>query len=85
MLNSTNKSDKNASEKVSIFWPNQETRGVHINISGGGIVINDAHPLLENLIIENNTAGYSGGGLFIQNGDSTVINNIYVLNKFYFV
>ena len=38
MINSKNKSDKNASEKVSIFWPNQETRGVHINISGGGIV-----------------------------------------------
>ena len=38
MLNSKNKSDKKAAEKVSIFWPNQETNGTHVNISGAGIV-----------------------------------------------
>ena len=37
-LNSKNKSDKKAAEKVSIFWPNQETNGTHVNISGAGIV-----------------------------------------------
>jgi len=38
MLNSRNKSDKKAAEKVSIFWPNQQTNGTHVNISGAGIM-----------------------------------------------
>ena len=38
MLNSKNKKDVIAAEKVSIFWPNQETFGAHINISGAGIL-----------------------------------------------
>ncbi len=38
MLNSKNKQDVKAAEKVSIFWPNQETFGAHINISGAGIL-----------------------------------------------
>ena len=38
MLNSKNKKDVKAAEKVSIFWPNQETFGAHINISGAGIL-----------------------------------------------
>ena len=38
MLNSKNKKDIKAAEKVSVFWPNQETFGAHINISGAGIL-----------------------------------------------
>ena len=38
MLNSKNKKDVKAAEKVSVFWPNQETSGIHINISGAGIL-----------------------------------------------
>ena len=38
MLNSKNKKDVKAAEKVSVFWPNQETSGTHINISGAGIL-----------------------------------------------
>ena len=40
MLNSKNEKDRIAAEKVSIFWPNQETFGVHINLSGAGIIKN---------------------------------------------
>ncbi len=40
MLNSKNEKDRKAAEKVSVFWPNQETFGVHINLSGLGIIKN---------------------------------------------
>ena len=40
MLNSKNKKDQNAAKKVSIFWPKKENLGVHINISGAGIIKN---------------------------------------------
>jgi len=29
--------DKNAASKMALFWPNQSTRGTHVNISGAGI------------------------------------------------
>tara|TARA_Y100000590_G_scaffold443229_1_gene572368 strand:- start:3247 stop:4290 length:1044 start_codon:yes stop_codon:yes gene_type:complete len=38
MMNSKNEKDKKAAQKVSIFWPNQETYGTHINLSGAGII-----------------------------------------------
>ena len=40
MLNSKNEKDRKAAKKVSIFWPNQETFGTHINLSGAGIIKN---------------------------------------------
>ena len=38
MLNGKNKYDKIAAEKVSVFWPNRNNFGTHINISGAGII-----------------------------------------------
>ena len=38
MLNSKNEKDRNAAKKVSLFWPNQNTFGTHINLSGAGII-----------------------------------------------
>ena len=40
ILNSKNGKDRKAAKKVSIFWPNQETFGTHINLSGAGILKN---------------------------------------------
>jgi len=37
MLNSSDKKQKLAAEKVTLFWPNQKDRGTHINISGAGV------------------------------------------------
>jgi len=37
MLASKEASQREAAEKVRIFWPNQEDRGVHVNISGGAL------------------------------------------------
>ncbi len=37
MLNSKDESERAAAAKVALFWPNQNGRGAHVNISGAGI------------------------------------------------
>lgn len=37
MLNSSDKTELEAGEKVGIFFPNQDDRGTHINVSGAGV------------------------------------------------
>lgn len=37
MLNDANEEERKAAEKIGIFFPNQEDRGTHINISGAGV------------------------------------------------
>jgi iron(III) transport system substrate-binding protein len=43
MLESENPEEVSAAKKVKVFFPNQNDRGAHINISGGGIVKNAPH------------------------------------------
>lgn len=37
MLNGTDEEDKKVAESIGVFFPNQETTGTHINISGAGV------------------------------------------------
>jgi len=37
MLDSENESERAAAEKMAVFWPNQNARGAHVNVSGAGI------------------------------------------------
>ena len=37
MVTSTDDSERAAAAKVAIFWPNQQGRGTHINVSGAGV------------------------------------------------
>ncbi|RZS95297.1 Fe(3+) ABC transporter substrate-binding protein [Cecembia calidifontis] len=37
MLNDANEEERKAAEKIGVFFPNQEDRGTHINISGAGV------------------------------------------------
>ncbi len=37
LANSSDKADREVAEKLNIFFPNQNGRGTHINVSGGGI------------------------------------------------
>ncbi|WP_291781437.1 Fe(3+) ABC transporter substrate-binding protein [Cecembia sp.] len=37
MLNDSNEEERKAAEKIAVFFPNQEDRGTHINISGAGV------------------------------------------------
>lgn len=40
LLNSSNSEEVLVGEKVSVFFPNQETTGTHINVSGAGVTKN---------------------------------------------
>ncbi|MEL6670205.1 MAG: extracellular solute-binding protein, partial [Bacteroidota bacterium] len=48
LLNSADSQEAQAGEAVQIFWPNQEDRGAHINVSGVGLTANS--PNAENAI-----------------------------------
>ncbi|TYS69936.1 Fe(3+) ABC transporter substrate-binding protein [Sutcliffiella horikoshii] len=37
MLNGTDEEEKKVAESIGVFFPNQETTGAHINISGAGV------------------------------------------------
>ena len=37
MLNGNDEEQREAADKVAIFWPNQEDRGTHVNVSGIGV------------------------------------------------
>lgn len=43
MLSSGKTSERAASEKVSVFWPNQNGRGTHVNVSGAGVTAHAKH------------------------------------------
>lgn len=43
MLTSNDADEKAAAEKLAVFWPNQDDRGVHINVSGAGIIKDAKH------------------------------------------
>ena len=55
MLSSDIDSEIASADKVGLFWPNQDGRGVHVNISGAGVTKSagnkaDAVKLLEHLV-----------------------------------
>ena len=37
MVNSSDEAEKQAAAKVAVFWPDAQTTGVHVNVSGAGI------------------------------------------------
>ena len=43
MLASDDPAEVEAAQKVAVFWPNQDGRGVHVNVSGGGITKSAQH------------------------------------------
>jgi iron(III) transport system substrate-binding protein len=40
MMRSTSAADKDAVSKVGVIWPNQQSWGTHVNVSGGGVARN---------------------------------------------
>jgi iron(III) transport system substrate-binding protein len=37
MVNSSDESERQAAAKVTVFWPDAKTTGVHVNVSGAGV------------------------------------------------
>jgi len=64
MLESSIRDEVEAAEKVAVFWPNQDGRGVHINVSGAGVTRAARHPeeavrLLEYMVKEESQFWYA--------------------------
>jgi PKD repeat protein len=49
--------------------------------NGGGIFIDNASPLIENCMIQNNHALFLGGGIYMTNGAAPILENIFVINN----
>ncbi|MET0344808.1 MAG: Fe(3+) ABC transporter substrate-binding protein [Casimicrobiaceae bacterium] len=66
LLRSDKAEDKAIVDKVAVLWPNQDNRGVSMNISGGGVLKNAPHPanavkFLEYLASDSAQAYFANG------------------------
>jgi len=64
MLNSGDAQQREIASQVSLFWPNQDGRGAHINISGAGVASNapnreEAIRLMEFLVNDESQEWYA--------------------------
>ena len=64
LINSQDESDKTVAKKLRVFWPNQQDRGTHVNVSGAGITVHaknkeNALKLIEFLSSPESQAWYS--------------------------
>ncbi|WP_303907517.1 Fe(3+) ABC transporter substrate-binding protein [Thiohalomonas denitrificans] len=64
MLHSDDPAQREAAEKVAVFWPNQEGRGTHVNVSGIALTAaagnrDNAQRLMEFLVSDEAQAWYA--------------------------
>ena len=64
MLKGRDKKQRKAAKRVSVFWPNQNSRGAHVNVSGAGVTSSsknkaNAIKLLEFLVNKESQAWYA--------------------------
>lgn len=52
LLNSDKEQDRQAAAKIDVFWPNQQDRGAHVNVSGAGITRHAKHPEAAQALLE---------------------------------
>ncbi|MGD8349266.1 MAG: Fe(3+) ABC transporter substrate-binding protein [Gammaproteobacteria bacterium] len=64
LLDSDKEKDRKAASRLGIFWPNQDGRGAHVNVSGAGVTKHSKHrdaaiKLLEFLVNDESQAWYA--------------------------
>ncbi len=64
LVNSDKEKDQKVAASLGVFWPNQNDRGTHVNVSGAGITKHAKHPaaaerLLEYLVNQESQAWYA--------------------------
>ncbi len=64
LVNSDDPAAREAASKLAVFWPNQDDRGVHVNVSGAGIAKHAQHKdaavrLLEFLVEPESQSWYA--------------------------
>lgn len=52
LINQPKNKDLGVAEKMGLFWPNQANKGVHVNVSGAGVVNNAPNPKAAQKLIE---------------------------------
>ncbi len=52
LVNSDKPKDQEVASKLGVFWPNQDGRGAHVNVSGGGITKHASHPEAARSLLE---------------------------------
>lgn len=73
MLNDKNDEVSSAAEKVGIFFPNQEGRGTHVNVSGAGVAQHSPNPENAVKLIEF-LSGVEAQNLFAQTNYEYPVN-----------
>lgn len=64
LVNSDSESDNNVAQKLGVFWPNQNGRGTHVNVSGAAITkasknVDEATQLIEFMLTNDAQTWYS--------------------------
>lgn len=59
MINSSRPTDAIAADKIGVFWPNQNDRGAHVNVSGAGVTRHAKNPLAAQKLLEFMVTGAS--------------------------
>jgi iron(III) transport system substrate-binding protein len=64
LVNSDKQADREVAQKLGLFWPNQQGRGAHVNVSGAGVAKHAPNPeaavkLLEYLVSDTSQAWYA--------------------------
>jgi len=64
LLEATNQADKDVADKLAVFWPNQDARGTHVNVSGAAVTKyaknrDEAIMLLEFMVSDEAQAYYA--------------------------
>ncbi len=52
LVNSDKPKDQEVARKLGVFWPNQDGRGAHVNVSGAGITKHASHPEAARRLLE---------------------------------
>lgn len=52
LVDSDKEADQKVAERLGVFWPNQDDRGSHINVSGAGVAKHAPHPQAAQRLIE---------------------------------
>ena len=78
LMNSENKADQQVVDKVGLFWPNQQDRGVHMNISGAGVTKYARHRENAIKLIEFMTSAESQAWYAAVNSEFPVLKNAKV-------
>ena len=52
LVNSDKPKDQEVARKLGVFWPNQDGRGAHVNVSGAGVTKHASHPEAARRLLE---------------------------------